>query len=144
MFNTFEYLSTIYQAAGLAKIYKASGISNVEDLLSDLTNAHENCVIVRDSGDGFLNLRDRRLDTAYHIFYVFSKGKFNDHSANLTAKRAAMALAIALLDRMKSDAFDYGDPAYGFEASRVDYAEIGPIGQSFYGYSFSFTMEHEF
>lgn len=144
MFNAFEYFSTIYQAAGLAKIYKASGISNVEDLLSDLTNSHVNCLIVRDSGDGFLNLHDRRLNTAYHTVYVFSKGKFNDHSANLTAKRNAMALAIALLDLMKSDAFDFGDPAYGLETSRIDYSEIGPIGQSYYGYSFSFTMEHEF
>jgi len=144
MFNAFEYFSTIYTGVGLSKIYKASGISNVEELLSDLTNAHSDCLIVRDSGDGFLNFRDRSLDTGYHTIYIFSKGKFNDHSSNLHAKRIAMSYAIALFWRMKQDAVDFGDPAFGFDPSRVDYAEIGPIGQSFYGYSFSFTMEHSF
>jgi hypothetical protein len=144
MFNAFEYFSTIYQAAGLLKIYKASGISNVEDLLSDLTNNPANCLVVRDSGDGHLNFKDRRLDTGYHTIYVFCKGKFNDHSANLAAKRSAMSLAIALFVLMKKDANNFGDAAYGFDASRVDYAEIGPIGTGYYGYSLSFTMEHSF
>jgi hypothetical protein len=144
MFNAFEYFSTIYAAAGISEIYKASGISNVEELLSNIGNPSDNCLVVRDSGDGFLNLHDQRLDTAYHTVYVFSRGKFNDHAANLTAKRTAMAKGIALFDLVKADAYDFGDPAYGFESSRVDYAEIGPIGNGFYGYSFSFTIEHDF
>lgn len=144
MFNAFEYFSTIYEAAGLVNIYKASGIGNVEELLSNLSSAHSDCLIVRDSADGYLNLRDRRLDTGYHTIYVFSKGKINDASANLAAKRIAMGKAIALLDLMKLDAVDFGDTAFGFDASRVDYSEIGPIGQNFYGYSLSFTMEHDF
>ncbi len=144
MFNAFEYFQTIFEAVGLLKIYKASGIASVEELLSDLKNNPENCLVVRDSGDGHLDFKDRRLDTGYHTLYIFQRGKFNDHSANLAAKRAAMAKAITLFTLMKKDAQSFNQPAYGFDDSRVDYAEIGPIGLNYYGYSFSFTMEHSF
>lgn len=144
MFNAFEYFSTIYQGAGLMKIFKASGISIVEDLLKSFSSTPDNCLIVRDSGDGHLNFKDRQLDTGYHTLYIFQKGKINDPSANMAAKRAAMEKGIALFKLMKLDAGDFGDAAYGFDDSKVDYAEIGPIGQQMYGYSFSFIMEHEF
>jgi hypothetical protein len=144
MFNDFEYFSTIYAAAGLVKIFKASGISVVEDLLKSFSNTPDNCLIVRDSGDGNLNFRDRQLDTAYHTIYIFAKGKLNDPAANMAAKRDAMSKAIALFKLMKLDAGDFGDSAYGFDDSKVDYSEIGPIGQQMYGYSFSFLMEHAF
>jgi len=144
MFNDFEYFSTIYAGVGLLKIMKASGISIVEDLLKSFDNTPQNCLIVRDSGDGHLNFKDRQLDTAYHTIYIFEKGKFDDPAANMAAKRAAMLKGIDLFKRMKQDAGDFGDPAYGFDDSKVDYSEIGPIGQQMYGYSFSFLMEHEF
>lgn len=144
MFNSFEYFSTIYAGAGLVKIFKASGISMVEDLLKSFSATHDNCLIVRDSGDGHLNFRDRQLDSAYHTIYIFQKGKLNDPTANMAAKRAAMLKGIALFKLMKQDAGDFGDAAYGFDDSKVDYSEIGPIGQQFYGYSFSFLMEHSF
>lgn len=144
MYDQYEYINTIYTAAGIGKIFKASNISIVEDLLKDFKATFPNCVIVRDAGDGNLNLKDRRLDTAYHTLYVFAKGKFNSPDDNMIAKRTAMQKAIALFDRMKLDAVDFGDPAYGFDASRVEYSEIGPIGQQYFGYSFSYTMEHDF
>ena len=144
MFNAFEYFSTIYQNAGLIQIFKASGISIVEDLLKSFSNTPDNCLIVRDSGDGHLNFRDRQLDTGYHTIYIFVKGKLNYPAVNMAAKRAAMLKGIALFKRMKLDAGDFGDAAYGFDDSKVDYSEIGPIGQQMYGYSFSFLMEHEF
>ena len=144
MFNAFEYFSTIYTAAGLAKIFKASGISMVEDYLKSFSSTHDNCLIVRDSGDGSLNFKDRQLDTSYHTIYIFEKGKLNDPAANMAAKRAAMLKGIALFKLMKKDAEEFGQSAYGFDDSKVDYAEIGPIGQQFYGYSFAFLMEHSF
>ena len=144
MFNAFEYFSNIYQSAGINDIYKASGLSNVEELLANLAGLPDCVMVVRDSGDGYLNFRDRRLDTAYHSLYIFCKGKFNDHTANLTAKRTSMAKGIALFALMKRDAENFGDAAYGFDDFRVDYAEIGPIGKSYFGYAFSFTIEHSF
>jgi len=144
MFNAFEYFSGIYADNNIEKIYKASGISQMEGLLADLKAKYESCLVVRDSGDGHLNFRDRRLDTGWHTIYVMVKGKFNSPDDNLTAKRNAMQLGIGLFELMKLDSEYEEQAAYGFDDSKIDYAEIGPIGQNYYGYSFSFLMEHEF
>lgn len=144
MFDQYQYIETIYAGAGIEKIFRASNLSIVEEYLKSFGSTHSNCIIVRDSADGNLNFKDRQLDTAYNTLYIFVKGKFNDPAANMAAKRNAMQKGIALFKKMKADSADYGDPAYGFDSSKVDYVEIGPIGQQFYGYSFSYLMEHSF
>lgn len=144
MFNAFEYFSTIYAQVGLLKIFRASGISIVEDYLKSFQGGFDNCLVVRDSGDGHLDFKDRQLDTSYHTLYVFYKGKNNDPASNMAAKRAAMTTGIALFKRMQQDADYFGDNAFGLDDSKIDYNEIGPIGQNFYGYSFSYLMEHSF
>jgi hypothetical protein len=55
-----------------------------------------------------------------------------------------MQTGILVFDRMRKDTNDYGDPAYGFDDRRIDYSEIGPVGQGFYGYSFGFTVQQGF
>ncbi len=143
MFNLFEYLETITPAfPEIGATYKASGLSRLEELLTNLRSNPKCCVVARDSGDGFLNLRGKRLDTAYHLFYVFVKAKLQDHDNILQAKREAMATGVSLIEKFKEDSEDFGDPTYGFDDSRVDYLELGPVATDYYGYSFSFLMEH--
>jgi hypothetical protein len=144
MYNAYEYIFAIAPSVPeIKKVYKASGLSALEDLLSDLRNNPDCCCVVRDSGDGYLNLKDRRLNNAYHTLYIFVKAKINDHDSRLSAKRNAMTTGIKLFNRMKLDGRDYGDPAYGLDFSRIDYSEIGPIGQQYYGYSFGYTFDSE-
>jgi hypothetical protein len=146
MFNLFEYLEPIQPTvAGIEKIYRVSSLVKLEEVLSDLRSNPVCCLVVRDSGDGFLNLKNRRLDTAYHMFYLMVRATdINSSAARLLAKRQAMATAIKLLDRMKQDAGEFGDPLHGFNDNRIDYSEIGPIGRNYFGYSFSFLIEQGF
>lgn len=141
MFNLYEYLLTIYHGVEvLQKIYRASGIADIEEMLSDLRNNPNCCLMVRDGGDGRFELRDRRLNTAYHTFWVFTRAKVNDHDSRLAAKRLSMAAGIRLIDCMRADAIDFNAPAYGLNDESIDYTEIGPIGQNYYGYSFNFLV----
>jgi len=146
MFNLFEYLEIVVpDVEAIEKIYRVSSIVSLEEVLSDLRSNPVCCLAVRDSGDGYLNLKNRRLDTAYHVFYVMVRATdLNSSAARLLAKRQAMATAIKLFDRMKLDAVDFGDPLHGFNDNRIDYAEIGPIGRNYVGYSFSFLVEQGF
>lgn len=145
MFNLFEYLSTITPAFNeIGATYKASGLSRLEQLIQELRSNPDCCVVAKDSGDGFLNLKGKRLDTAYHLFYVFVRAKLTDHDSVLQAKREAMATGIKLIEKFQEDSEDFGDPTYGFDESRIDYLEIGPVASDYYGYSFSFLMEHSF
>lgn len=144
MFNLYEYINSIYEDVEvLQKIYRISGISNIEEMLSDLRNNPSCCVMVKDGGDGRLNLRAKRLNTAYHTFYVFTRAKINDSSSRLAAKRLSMHAGIRLIDRMRADSEDFSQPAYGLNDASVDYSEFGPVGQNYYGYAFSFTVEQK-
>jgi hypothetical protein len=142
MFNAYEYIESIApDVPEIKKVYKASGLSALEDVLSDIKNNPDCCSVVRDSGDGYLNLKDTRLDNSYQTLYVFVMAKVNDHDTRLRAKRQAMDIGVKLFDRIKEDSNDFGDPAFGLNFARIEYNEIGPIGRGYYGYSFSYTFD---
>jgi hypothetical protein len=145
MFLLYEYLESIIEdLPGIKKMYRVSSLIQLEEALSNLRDMPNCCLMVTDSGDGFLDFASRRLNTAYHTFYVFVKAGINDHASRLAAKREAMDSAIKLIDRMRTDSTDFGMMTYGFDDSRIDYNEIGPIGNNYYGYSFGFTVKQAF
>ncbi len=145
MFQLFEYIESIVSdVSELKALYRVSSIMQLEEMLSNLRDNPSCCVLVRDSGDGTLDFRERRLATAYHTFYVMARAKQNDHASRLYAKRLAMFAGVRLIDRMRADSDDFGAAAYGLNDRRIEYAEFGPVGQGYWGYSFSFTMEQGF
>jgi hypothetical protein len=145
MFNLYEYLVSIVADVPLIKAtHRVSSLVQMEETLSNLRQAASCALLVRDSGDGHLDLHDRRLNTGYYNFYIMCKANVNDHASRLAAKRLAMQVGVQLLDRIKQDALDFGDPAYGFDDSRIDYSEIGPVGANYYGYNFGFTLKQGF
>ncbi|KAF0200636.1 MAG: hypothetical protein FD170_3385 [Bacteroidetes bacterium] len=144
MFNTFEYLDSVKADLPVNEILKASGITRMEEMLQSIRNLKENVIVARDSADGHLNLKDRRLDHGYNMFYVFSRAKVNDQHSVLQAKRNSMANGIKVLERIKRDSEDFTQTAYGVNFSRIDYNELGPIAGTFYGYSFGFLVEQGF
>jgi hypothetical protein len=145
MFLLYEYLESIIEAVPqIKKLYRVSSLVQLEEVLSNLRDLPHNALMVTDSGDGYLDFKNRRLNTAYHTFYVFVKANINDHSSRLAAKREAMQSGINLIDRMRADSEDFGMLTYGFDDSRIDYNEIGPIGNNYYGYSFGFTVKQGF
>lgn len=141
MFQAYEYFNAILpRVPSISKVYKVSGIGALEEVLSDLRNNPECALVIRDSGDGRINILDRRFTDVYHTIYVLVKHITNNHDSRLQAKRQAFNTGIALLDAMKADATDYGDPTHGFNAAAIDFAEIGPVGNNYIGYSFGFTI----
>jgi hypothetical protein len=141
----YEYLNTIVADVPLIKAtHRVSSLVQLEETLSNLRQAASCALLVRDSGDGHLDLRDKRLNTGYYNFYIMCQASVNDHASRLAAKRLAMQVGIFVFDRMRKDTNDFGDPAYGFDDRRIDYSEIGPIGNNYFGYSFGFTVQQGF
>lgn len=142
MFNLADYLETILPEIPEVKtIYKVSDISKLEEMLGDIRNTPDCCVIVRETGDGYLNLKDRLLDSGYHNFFVFVMPKNKTSEARHEAKKEAMSRGVKILKKMKADSNDFGDPAYGTDFSKIDYMGWGPIGQGYHGYSFFLLTE---
>lgn len=146
MFQAYEYFTTIApDVPEIKKVYRVSGISALEEVLTDVRNNPDCCLVVRDSGDGFLDLKDKKLDDAYHTLYIMVESKLNDHDSRMLAKRMAMATGIKLFERMKEDAVEFGQPAFGLNDSKIQYNEIGPIGgRYYYGYTFGYSMNNYF
>lgn len=141
MFNLADYLETILpQVPEVKKSYKASDISQIEELLGDIRNTPDVFFIVRETGDGYLNLKDRQLDAGYHNFFVLVRSTGNSDSRH-EAKKRAFQIALKVLKIMKSQSQDFGDPCYGVDFSKIDYMGHGPIGQDYHGYSFYFLTE---
>jgi len=145
MFLLYEYLESIREEfIDLKVTERVSSIIQLEEMLTNIRDTSKYRFLVKDSGDGHLDFKARRLNIAYHIFYIFVKAGVNDNGSRLTAKREAMIMGIKIIDRMRADSEDFGDPTHGLDDSRVDYGEIGPIGNNYYGYSFGFTIEQSF
>lgn len=141
MFDLYDYIKDIApDVPELQKVYRTHGLSTLDEMLNDVRNNPACCVVVQEGADGRLDLRARRHNTAYHTFWVMTRAKLNDNDSRLAAKRLSMFAGVRLIDRMRADSDDFGQRAYGLDDENVQYAEIGPIGQNYYGYSFSFTV----
>jgi hypothetical protein len=141
MFNLADYLENVLpQVPEVKKIYKTSDLSQIEQLLGDIRNSPDVAIIVRETGDGYLNLRDRQLDSGYHNFFVMVRSTGNSDNRH-EAKKKAFQIGLKVLKIMKSQSNDFGDPCYGIDFSKIDYLGIGPIGDNYHGHSFYFLTE---
>jgi len=126
-------------------IYRVSGIMQLEEMLSNIRDNPKVCLLVEENADGTLNLKDRKLRSGYHVFYVFVKASSIVNSAErVSCKKTAFAQGLQVINLLRNDAGDYGDPAYGLDDSRIDYGGIGPIGNGYFGYSFGFMIHDAF
>jgi hypothetical protein len=142
MFNLADYLEVILPTIPEAKkVYKASDITKIEEMLQDIRNTPDCLIISRETGDGHLNLRDRALDTGYHNFFVLQRAQTANSDSRHEAKKKAMNVALKIFRKMRSDAMDFGDPCYGVDFSKIDYMGHGPIGADYHGYSFFILVE---
>lgn len=145
MFSPYDYFTSILpDIPGIKAIYRISSITQIEEVLSNLRDLKVPCLLVNDSGDGYLDLLDRRFKAGYYNIYVFDKAKLNDSPSRVLAKKTSFDLGIDTFDRMALDSEDYEQPAYGLDLSRIDYSEIGPLAAGCYGYSFGFNVNNEF
>ncbi len=145
MFQFFEYIESIRaDVPAIGKAYPVTSIVQMESVLSDLRNMPSAAALVRESPSGQLNFDERRLDTSYESFYIMVKASVNDHASRMLAKRQAKAIGIQLIDRMRSDKQGYNSPFYGFRPGSVQYDEIGPLGNNYFGYAFTFTVDQGF
>lgn len=141
MFDLYDYITTVVGAVpAIEKVYRTHGLSTLDEMMADVRNNPACCVVVQEGADGRLNLRDRRLNTAYHNFWVLVRAKQNDNNSRMTAKSLAMQRGVQLIDRMRDDDSEFGQPSYGLDDENIQYGEVGPIGQNYYGYSFSFVV----
>jgi hypothetical protein len=144
MFDALEYSkSRIPQLPEIKAIYSCSGLSDLEGLLQNLRNPASPVLVVEDSSDGYLDLVDGNFSNEYNTVYILERVKLNDSADRRRAQKLTFNIAMRFFRQLKADSVDFGDIAYGFDSGRIDYSKLGPVGNGFYGYSFSFVVKNE-
>lgn len=144
MFNALEYATDNAENLPEVKaIYSVSGLAELDEMLQNLRSGATPVMCVEDSSDGFLDLEDGNFAAEYNTVYILDKVKTNDSPDRRRAQELTHTIGKKFFKQMLADSVEFGDPAYGLERNRVDYARIGPVGNGYYGYSFSFIVRNE-
>jgi hypothetical protein len=153
MFDQYTYLNNLVTVIPEGKetpalseikaVKRISGLRELEEMLEDLRGLQYPLILAEDKGDGFLSFTGRNLDNGYHSFYLVSKAKIENSASRTEIQAQCMVLAKKVFKQMLADSMNFGDPAYGFDTSRIDYRRVGPLVNNFHGYSFSYIVKDE-
>jgi len=153
MFDQFTYLSNLVTnipdgeettlIPEIKSVKRISGLREMEEVLENIRSLQYPMILAEDKGDGFLSFKGLNLDNGYHSFYLVSKATIESSNSRVEVQAACMALAKKVFKQMLADSVNFGDAVYGFDTSRIDYMRVGPLVNSFYGYSFSYIVKDE-
>jgi hypothetical protein len=125
-------------------ILRTSGISEMQEMLQEkLRSLQFPLIVTEDDGNGFFALDRGNFDSKYFTFYILNEPKQADSTSRKEKLLVCRKAALKLLKEMKAKALNFGDPFYGFDFSRIDYQQIGPIATGLHGYSFSYMFRDE-
>lgn len=146
MFNQFTYFSSIINETAFPEIKtvaRVTGLMGMEEIMENLRSITPLMLLIEDDGDGYLDLEDGNFDNGVHTFSIVDLVKLGDSSDRYRALNACMAAGLKVLKKMIADSADFGDPAYGFDRSRINYQRIGPLVNNGWGYMFTYTVRNE-
>jgi hypothetical protein len=145
MFDAYNYSqSVIADIPEIKDLYSISGLSGLEEMLQHMRNPVTPVMLAEDSSDGYLNLEAGSFANEFNTVYFLSRvEKLNDSALRRAALVESFALGKKFFKRMGIDAVEFDQAAYGFDKSRIDFQRLGPIGNNYYGYSFSFIIRNE-
>lgn len=143
-FDSYEYFKPRIEELGIAGIYRASGIANIEEMLSQISQLKSTVLIVKDGKSGFLKLQPSNFDTNYNSLFILKHVPINDSKARREAKAICLKIGKLLFLKMSNDYEFLENDNLRIDFERIGYDEIGPLAQNFHGYSFSFTIQEDF
>jgi hypothetical protein len=143
-FDAYDYFKTIISAVGINSIRRCSGIINIEEILASPGSLKPPVLVVEDNDSGFLSLDQGNFDTGYFNIYILKPVKTGDAESAQQARKECKKLMSKLFLHMLEDSDIWADYGCGLDASRIDYAKIGPLASNFHGYSAGFQMNIDF
>lgn len=144
MFDALQYSKNIASLIPeIQKVYSASGIAEIDELLQDIRSVAHPVLMVEDSSDGVLTIENGNYADEYNTVWFLDRVKVKDSPDRRRAQELCFGLGLKYFKKMKADGQNLGDAAYGFEARNISFNRVGPIGNHYYGYAFSFIIRNE-
>ena len=131
------------------KFFRCSGIANVEELLSNLTNAN-GIILMADInlGGTVIGNTESFTDIPVFTYHVMMQAAFNDMQLQDEAKKTCKTIGMNILAKLKYDRHqdNFSNGTSGLRAldlSRIPYDTIGPIANGWYGCMFTFRIHQK-
>lgn len=144
MFDQYAYFDTVKAAfPEVEALHRITGLRELEETLEQIRNHKDFMMLVEDDDDGYLSFEEGNSDSGFRTFYIVGRVKLNDSANRKLIQNQCKTIALKVFKNMMADAQNFGDAAYGFDRSRIDYRRIGPLINNYYGYSFSYMITNE-
>lgn len=125
------------------RFFRISGLSQLEELLSSLPEAHFPALLVENNADGRMAdpaRSDNYVDIPYYVFYVLDKAPFGDFDRIEQVKASTKRTGQKIFARMLHDRANYANGLVMLRFDQVPYQSVGPLGDGCYGTMFSFSV----
>lgn len=135
-------LRDIGHSATSPRFFRASGLAQLEELLTNLPDAVFPAMVVHNNEEGVLgdSRSDNYHDTPYYAFYIVDRVPISDHDAREQAIAASKAIGLKIFARMLRDRRNNLNGLTQLNFGNVPYQTIGPIGDNCFGVMFTFTV----
>jgi hypothetical protein len=138
-----ETLKDIGHTEQTPKFFRISGLLELDEVLSNLSDMGFPAMLVHDNTEGVIADRapsDNYLDTPYYVFYIVQHVSYADHDAQELAKAQCKTIALKILARMLRDKKRGKNGLTFLQFNNIPYQGIGPIGDNCHGVMFTFQV----
>ncbi len=133
--------------AGSRSFFRVSGLAGMEELLTN-PKCKDHILMIEDQDDGSFvdpghNVIDERIVSGYILERVKDS---TDFDALQTARAKCKSTMIKILSRLNKDGANWHNNSKGlrgFDIYNFRYYSVGPLGQTFHGIRFSFTLDEQ-
>lgn len=143
-FDLYNYSKSILSEVGLKDIKRCSGLMNLEEVLSNISNLKPPLLVVENSSDGYFNLTDRNFDNNYFNIFFLAPAKTNNAEDIHRVVNMCKSIAKQYFLKMKQDEEILLNDNIFLNADRISYSKIGPLISNFWGFSIGFELTEDF
>jgi hypothetical protein len=136
-------LKDLGHTAEVPKFFRVSSLTQLDEVLANLTTMGQTVLIVHDNTEGSIgdrNISNNYLDSPYYLFYIMKHVALDDFDAKANAKKECKAIAIKIISKMLVDKSRSRSGLLFLDFTNIPYQGIGPVGDNYYGIMVSFTV----
>lgn len=146
-FDPIDYFQTIQEELlelqGDYRFFRVTGLSHLEELLSNLRKVTYPVLCVDDTQDGFITEAGGcYYDSRYYSIFILSKVNVNDDADRGTKMAECRTVFRKILTRLVRDSTEFANELIYLHPDRIKYDEVGYIANNLFGIHFGFTIEN--
>jgi len=136
-------LKSIGHSVQSPKFFRISGLMQLDEVLSNLSEMSFPALLVHNNTDGTIadrGVSDNYVDSPYYVFYLVGHVEHGNHQQQEEVKARCKLIGMKILARMLRDKYRGNHGLTFLQFNNIPYQSIGPVGDNCYGVMFSFSV----